>query len=157
MEWLYRCCRQDACTRTNTYDPDQVVTTHPNISGMDSTNSSSNPESWIVLNHDYSWEEVVLNGMDGWFIDDDIPQLAALPAAARPFDAARLSDVCRGFRSSLERMDSHLQVAHPSISLKSPRLRFPHPPFIAGIRRDARPRRQTSWPPAGVREREWLG
>jgi hypothetical protein len=82
---------------------------------MDNVKTSSNAESWIVLNHDYSWEEVVLNGMDGWFIDEcneDLPQPADLPPAPRAFDSARLSDVCRGFRSSLERMDSHLQVRY---------------------------------------------
>eukprot|EP00291_Cryptomonas_curvata_P030769 CAMPEP_0172213604 /NCGR_PEP_ID=MMETSP1050-20130122/37685_1 /TAXON_ID=233186 /ORGANISM="Cryptomonas curvata, Strain CCAP979/52" /LENGTH=165 /DNA_ID=CAMNT_0012894455 /DNA_START=246 /DNA_END=739 /DNA_ORIENTATION=- len=103
---------------------------------MDSTKFSSISESWIVLNHDYSWEEVVLNGMDGWFIDDDIPQPAALPAAARPFDAARLSDVCRGFRSSLERMDSHLQAILKELKeYDDPRLARCHQPVHETLHR----------------------
>jgi hypothetical protein len=133
--WACRCCRRIAWMRIITIEPGiLIVQTNlilPKLHfRMDSLISSSNAEAWIVLNHDYSWEEVVLNGMDGWFIDDDIPQPAALPPAPRAFDAARLSDVCRGFRSSLERMDSHLQVPPPP--LKSHRLRRANSPSKSG-------------------------
>ena len=74
-------------------------------------NSKPSQDSWILVNHDYSWEEVVLNGMEALFPDDgNIPAQFNSSPSPRAFDAARLSDVCRGFRNSCERMDSHLQV-----------------------------------------------
>jgi hypothetical protein len=78
---------------------------------MQMQSAKASADSWILVNHDYSWEEVVLNGMDALFPDDEniLAQLKASPSS-RAFDAARLSDVCRDFRNSCERMDSHLQV-----------------------------------------------
>ena len=78
-------------------------------------------ENWIMLNPDYSWEEVwAETDSDAVDLGAEVEPTATarasvrmpLPAPTRAFDSSRLASTCRHFQSRTEVLAKHLQLLH---------------------------------------------
>jgi len=58
------------------------------------------PNDWVVLNRDYTWEEVVFDDQGGEIVVQRCRTLSdqTLSSYGRVFDPSKLRDVCKKFR-----------------------------------------------------------